>query len=86
MTGFAVVHKFDNEKDIMKRQKEEVRMFKLVCRTRVGTFMFGFLSLAFRQYCQNLVKSLIQANIDLGNSIFCFINSRLKKMQVNLKA
>ena len=65
MTGFAVVHKFDNEKDIMKRQKEEVRMFKLVCRTRVRTFRFGGFSLAFGQYCPNLVKSLIQANIDL---------------------
>ena len=74
MTGFAVVHKFDNEKDIMKRQKEEVRMFKLVCRTRVRTFRFGVFSLAFGQYCPNLVESLIKANLDLRNSIFCFRN------------
>ena len=49
-------------------------MFKLVCRTRVRTFRFGVFSLAFGQYCQNLVESLIQANLDLRNSIFCFRN------------
>ena len=54
MTGFAVVHKFDNEKDIMKRQKEEVRMFKLVCRTRVRTFRIGIISLAFKKMCQTV--------------------------------
>ena len=58
----------------MKRQKEEVRMFKLVCRTRVGTFRFGGFSLAFGHYCPNLVKSLRQANLDLRNSIFRFVS------------
>ena len=47
-------------------------MFKLVCRTRVRTFRFGVFSLAFGQYCPNLVESLTY--LDLRNSIFCFRN------------